>query len=137
MLRLALLLSHTRKDEFLKQLADPKAEKAAKELCSAAARLLAETDYRPARRQAAVAVANLSTLPMLCLLLLASDPPLPKRSEPLSATYKRGLVDALVTLSMLRSNEGKEEEIGTRRECMRALVEMAKIERTKYLVRCC
>jgi len=114
-------------DEFLSQLAYPKAEKAAKGLCSAAARLLAETDYRPARRQAAVAVANLSTIPVLCSFLLASDPPVD--------IYKRGIVDALVTLSMLNSREGKEEEIGTRRECMRALIGMAKIEGTKNTVR--
>ena len=85
-----------------------------------------ETEHRPARRQAAVAVANLASTPGLCRSLLDSDPPL--------TSPKRGVVDSLVTLAMLRSKE-KEEEIGTRRECMRALIGLAESRSTRNMVR--
>ena len=102
-------------------------KKAADALCHASARLFVETEYRPARRQAAVAVANLASTPALCRSLLESDPPL--------TSAKRGIVDSLVTLAMLRSKEKKEEEIGTRRECMRALIGLAESRSTRSMVR--
>ena len=101
-------------------------KKAADALCRASARLLVETEHRPARRQAAVAVANLASTPTLCRSLLEFDPPL--------TSTKRGIVDSLVTLAMLRSKEEKEEEIGTRRECMRALIGLAKLGSTRNMV---
>lgn len=87
-------------------------------------------------------MANLSTIPVLCSFLLASDPKpkreiVPIQERGIVPIQERGIVDTLVTLSMLASREGKEEEIGTRRECMRALIEMAKIESTKNTVRLC
>ncbi|CAN0244044.1 unnamed protein product [Ascophyllum nodosum] len=109
---------------FRDQLSDPRAKKAADALCCASARLLAETEHRPARRQAAVTVANLASTPALCRSLLDSDPPL--------TSPKRGIVDSLVTLAMLRSKE-KEEEIGTRRECMRALIGLAESRSTRNM----
>ncbi|CAN0434348.1 unnamed protein product [Ascophyllum nodosum] len=111
--------------DFRKQLSNPRAKKASDGLCCAAARLLAETEHRPARRQAAVIVANLSNIPALCRSLLESDPPL--------TSPKRGIVDSLVTLAMLRSKEDKEEEIGTRRECMRALIGLAESRSTRNM----
>ena len=116
-----------READFRKQLSNPRAKKATDALCCTAARLLAETEYRPARRQAAVIVANLSGIPALCRSLLESDPPL--------TSPKRGIVDSLVTLAMLRSKEDKEEEIGTRRECMRALIGLAESRSTRNMVR--
>ena len=113
--------------DFREQLSDPKAEKAAKDLCHASARLLVETKYRPARRQAAVIVANLSSTEALGKFVLDSDPPL--------KSGKRGIVDSLVTLAILRSKEEKEEEIGTRRECMRALTGLANFSSTRGMVR--
>ena len=86
-----------------------------------------ETKYRPARRQAAVTVANLASAPVLCRSLLKSDPPL--------TSSKRGIVDALVALAILRSVEDEEEEIGTRRECMRALISLAESRSTRNMVR--
>ena len=112
---------------FRNQLSEPSAKKAANALCRASARLLVETEHRPARRQAAVTVANLASIPKLCRYLLKSDPPL--------TSPKRGIVDSLVTLAMLRSKEEKEEEIGTRRECMRALIGLAKLRSTRNMVR--
>ena len=113
--------------ESLDQLCDPRVKKAADALCRALARLLVETEHRPARRQAAVAVANLASTPALCRSLLESDPPL--------TSTKRGIVDSLVTLAILRSKEEKEEEIGTRRECMRALIGLAESRSTRNMVR--
>ncbi|CAN0340703.1 unnamed protein product [Ascophyllum nodosum] len=110
---------------FRDQLSDPRAKKAADALCCASARLLAETEHRPARRQAAVTVANLASTPALCRSLLDSDPPL--------TSPKRGIVDSLVTLAMLRSKEKEEEEIGTRRECMRALIGLAESRSTRNM----
>ena len=101
-------------------------KKAADALCRASARLLVETEYRPARRQAAIAVANLASTPALCRSLLESDPPW--------TSTKRGIVDSLVTLAMLRSKEEKEEEIGTRREYMRALIGLAELRSTRNMV---
>lgn len=87
-----------------------------------------ETSHPPARRQAAVLVANLSKTPELRAALLASDPP-PESDEP----PPRRLLKALVDMAMgvpdrakpaMRGVDAfvpKEEEIGTRRECMRAL----------------
>ena len=112
---------------FRDQLSDLRAKKAADALCCASARLLAETEHRPARRQAAVTVANLASTPALCRSLLDSDPPL--------TSPKRGIVDSLVTLAMLRSKEKEEEEIGTRRECMRALIGLAESRSTRNMVR--
>ena len=111
---------------FRDQLSDPRAKKAADALCCASARLLAETEHRPAKRQASLTVANLASAPALCRSLLDSDPPL--------TSPKRGVVDSLVTLAMLRSKE-KEEEIGTRRECMRALIGLAESRSTRNMVR--
>ena len=113
--------------EFREQLSDPRAKEAADALCRASARLLVETGYRPARRQAAVIVANLASTPTLCRFIIESDPPL--------TSLKRGIVDSLVTLAMLRSKETKEEEIGTRRECMRALIGLAESRSTRNMVR--
>ena len=113
--------------EFREQLSDPKAKEAVNALCRASARLLAETGYRPARRQAAVIVANLASTPTLCRFIIESDPPL--------TSLKRGIVDSLVTLAMLRSKEDKDEEIGTRRECMRALSGLAESRSTRNMVR--
>ncbi|CAN0205898.1 unnamed protein product, partial [Ascophyllum nodosum] len=59
--------------------------------------------------------------------VLDSDPPL--------KSGKRGIVDSLVTLAILRSKEEKEEEIGTRRECMRALTGLANFSSTRGMVR--
>ncbi|CAN0037347.1 unnamed protein product [Ascophyllum nodosum] len=105
--------------DFRKQLSNPRAKKASDALCYAAARLLAETEHRPARRQAVVIVANLSSIPALCRSLLESDPPL--------TSPKRGIVE------MLRSKEDKEEEIGTRRECMRAIIGLAESQSTRNM----
>ena len=113
--------------ELRNQLCDPRAKKAADALCRASARLLVETEHRPARRQAAVTVANLASTPALCRSLLESDPPL--------TSTKRGIVDSLVALAMLRSKEEKEEEIGTRRECIRALIGLAGSRSTRNMVR--
>ena len=113
--------------EFRDQLSDPRVKKATDALCRASARLLVETEHRPARRQAAVAVANLAGTPALCRSLLDSDPPL--------TSTKRGIVDSLVTLAILRSKEGKEVEIGTRRECMCALIGLAESKYTRNMVR--
>ncbi|CAN0064993.1 unnamed protein product [Ascophyllum nodosum] len=111
--------------ELRNQLCDPRAKKAADALCRASARLLVETEHRPARRQAAVTVANLASTPALCRSLLESDPPL--------TSTKRGIVDSLVALAMLRSKEEKEEEIGTRRECIRALIGLAGSRSTRNM----
>ena len=115
--------------EFRDQLSDPRAKKAADALCRTSARLLAETEHRPARRQAAGSVANLASTPALCRSLLDSDPPL--------TSPKQGIVDSLliVTLAILRSKEEKEEEIGTRRECMRVLIGLAESRCTKSMAR--
>ena len=113
--------------EFREQLSDPKVQEAANALCRASARLLVETGYRLARRQAAVIVANLASTPTLCRFIIESDPPL--------TSLKRGIVDSLVTLAMLRSKEDKAEEIGTRRECMRALIGLAESRSTRNMVR--
>ncbi|CAN0269820.1 unnamed protein product [Ascophyllum nodosum] len=112
--------------EFRNQLSDPKTKKAANALCRASARLLSETEYRPARRQAAVAVANLASTPALCRSLLKSDP---SWTSP-----KQGIVDALVTLAILRSKQEEEEEIGTRRECMRALIGLAESKSARNML---
>ena len=113
--------------EFRDQLSDPRAKKAADALCRASARLLAETEHRPARRQAAGSVANLASTPALYRSLLNSDPPL--------TSPKRGVVDSLVTLAVLRSKEKEEEEVGTRRECMRVLIGLAESRSTRNMVR--
>ncbi|CAN0468357.1 unnamed protein product, partial [Ascophyllum nodosum] len=72
-----------------------------------------------------VIVANLASTPALCRSLLDSDPPL--------TSPKRGIVDYLVTLAMLRTKEKEEEEIGTRRECMRALIGLAESRSTRNM----
>ena len=118
--------------EFRDNLCDPRVKKAADALCRASAHLLVETEQIPARRQAAVAVANLASTPALYRSLFESDPPL--------TSTKRGIVDSLVTLAVLRSNEEKEEEIGARRECIRALSGLAELRSTRNMVRiktCC
>ncbi|CAM9823455.1 unnamed protein product [Ectocarpus sp. 4 AP-2014] len=122
--------------KLLEQLSRGSAANAANALARAAARLLVETRHRPARRQAAVAVANLTKTPQLRAALLASDPPAGGggfRSGVSSAddlhAQQRRLVESLVVLSMGRDDGNaarkSEEEIGMRRECMRALVGLA------------
>lgn len=126
--------------ELLEQLSRDGASKAANELCTASARLLVETQHRPARRQAAVVVANLATTPKLRAALLESD----NAATPGHAGTQRRLVDSLVELSMGVDAGGagiastankKEEEIGMRRECMRALVGLAKCQAVRNTVR--
>lgn len=105
--------------ELLEQLCHPHAAQATAALAGSAARLLVETQHRPARRQAAVIVANLCTMSQIRDALLASDPP-PDR-------HNVGIVDALAGLALgddVRPGT-KEEEIGMRRECMRALAGLA------------
>eukprot|EP00903_Cladosiphon_okamuranus_P010210 g9669.t1 len=123
--------------ELLKQLSRDSASKAAIELCTASARLLVETQHRAARRQAAVVVANLATSATLRLLLLASD----NAVTPGHPGMQRRLVESLVVLSIGTSIGGsgtsptankKEEEIGMRRECMRALVGLAHCHTVRY-----
>ena len=113
--------------EFRDQLSDSKAKKAADALRRASARLLVESVYRPARRQAAVAVANLASAPALCRSLLKSDPS--------STSTKQGIVGALVTLAILGSKQEEREEIGTRRECIRALIGLAESRSARSMVR--
>lgn len=124
--------------ELLEQLSRDGADRAANELCTAAARLLVETQHRPARRQAAVVVANLATTPKLRAALLASDP------TPAHTGMEGRLVESLVVLSMgivpggtgiAPPANAKEEEIGTRRECMRALVGLAESQAVRNTVR--
>ncbi|CAM9823329.1 unnamed protein product [Pylaiella littoralis] len=135
--------------QLLGQLSLDGASKAASDLTSASARLLVETRHRPARRQAAVVVANLSTTPKLRAALLASDPParggggggvsttMGRASSPVAQQGR--LVDSLVALAMgidggrggggeASAGSKKEEEIGMRRECMRALVGLAECQ---------
>jgi len=82
-------------------------------------------------------VANLSTTPQLREALLASDPAV----SPASSTNDRGLVESLVHLGVKGGSSEtvqpgkKEEEIGTRRECMRALVGLAKCQAVRDTVR--
>ncbi|CAM9899988.1 unnamed protein product [Ectocarpus sp. 8 AP-2014] len=122
--------------KLVDQLSSGAAANAANALTRAAARLLVETRHRPARRQAAVAVANLTKTPQLRAALLASDPPAGGggyRGRAASAddlhAQQRRLVESLVVLSMGRDDGSaarkSEEEIGMRRECMRALVGLA------------
>ncbi|CAM9223852.1 unnamed protein product [Ectocarpus sp. 6 AP-2014] len=122
--------------KLVDQLSSVAAANAANALARAAARLLVETRHRPARRQAAVAVANLTKTPQLRAALLASDPPAGGegfRGRVASAddlhAQQRRLVESLVVLSMGRDDGSaarkSEEEIGMRRECMRALVGLA------------
>ncbi|CAB1117573.1 unnamed protein product [Ectocarpus sp. CCAP 1310/34] len=122
--------------KLLEQLSRGAAANAANAIAHAAARLLVETRHRPARRQAAVAVANLTKTPQLRAALLASDPPAGGggfRSRVSSTddhhAQQRRLVESLVVLSMGRVDGSaarkSEEEIGMRRECMRALVGLA------------
>jgi len=104
---------------LLEQLCRDRAYGAAKDLAAASARLLIETQHRPARRQAAVVVANLSTKPKLRTALLASD----QAAFRDPYTQQRGLVFSLVCFSMGVSVDSlvavppgkKEEEIGMRR----------------------
>lgn len=90
-----------------------------------------ETRYRPARRQAAVIIANLSTTPFLRAALLDSDPcPGYVAGGVRGVSSARGLIQGLVSLAIgvdVFSGDSleTEEEIGTRRECMRALVGFA------------
>lgn len=114
--------------------------KAANELCTASARLLVETQHRPARRQAAVVVANLATTPELRAALLASD----NVATPGHTGMQRRLVESLVVLSMgvdvggagtAPTADKKEEEIGMRRECMRALVGLVQCQAVRNSVR--
>lgn len=107
-----------------------------------------ETRHRPARRQAAVVVANLTKTPQLRAALLASDPPAGgggvrggvASTDDLHAQQRR-LVESLVVLSMGRDDGGaavarkNEEEIGMRRECMRALVGLAESPAVRDMVR--
>lgn len=137
-------------DGFLRQLCLKEAAQASSALCIVVVRLCLETYHRPARRQAAVVVANLCTIPELCLKLLASDPP--QASYPRAPVdfldpcpQHRGLITSLVVLSMgMHGGESgaavgnsKEEEIGTRRECMRALVGLAECEKARNQVSAC
>lgn len=122
--------------EFLQQLSRPGAIKASTALCGTSARVLIETRHRPARRQAAVIVANLVAAAELraALLAICGD------------EEGHNLVDSLVSLAMgddrcsregcgAVGDHGKEEEIGTRRECMRALVGLAECRAVRDLVR--
>lgn len=122
--------------EFLEQLSRPEAVKASTALCRASVRVLVESRHRPARRQASVIVANLATTAELRSALLAWS----------AAVEGHGLVDSLVSLAMgdeRNSRDGfgalgldvKEEEIGTRRECMRALVGLAECRVVRDTVR--
>lgn len=131
---------------LLEQLSRGAAANAANALARAAARLLVETRHRPARRQAAVAVANLTKTPQLRAALLASDPPAGgggfrgrvSSADDLHAQQRR-LVESLVVLSMGRDDGSaarkNEEEIGMRRECMRALVGLAESHVVRDMVR--
>lgn len=138
---------------LLEQLSRDGASKAANDLCSSAARLLVETEHQPARRQAAVVVANLAcSTPKLRAALLASDllavaAPARLGSQQQQQQQQRRLVESLVVLSMgidvLGGGAGvapaaakkKEAEIGMRRECMRALVGLAECQAVRYTVR--
>lgn len=137
--------------KLVRQLSMKGASEVARQLASASARLLVETSYRPARRQAAVIVANLSTTPELRAALLSFDSyprrlPSPSRETTSIQNCSIGLVDALVSLAFddgriqrVAGVEGseppnKEEEIGTRRECMRALVGLTKCSELRNLV---
>ncbi|CAM9373908.1 unnamed protein product [Scytosiphon promiscuus] len=128
---------------FLRQLCRVEAAEAAMILCFACARLLVETSHRPARRQAAVIIANLSMVPKLRTMLLASDPPYAAHARtPVGSldpyVQQRGLVNSLVVYAMgMHGGEGvaagnkKEEEIGMRRACMHALVGLAESEEVR------
>ncbi len=130
--------------DLLEQLSRDGASRAAKDLAAASARLVVETEHRPARRQATVVVANLSTTPQLREALLASDPAASRHTS----TKQRGLVESLVYLGLAGNVSGaarpgeKEEEIGTRRECLRALLGLAECRAardkvsTSYVPRC-
>ena len=96
--------------EFRHQLSNPRAKKTADALCHALSHILVETGYCPARHQAAVAVANLASTPDGTMSVSP-------RIRPTVDISQTGIVDSLVTLTMLRSNKEKEEEIGARREC--------------------
>ncbi len=123
--------------DLLDQLSRDGASRAVKDLAAASARLLVETEHRPARRQAAVVVANLSTTPQLREALLASD----QATSPDPSTKRCGLVESLVHLGVEGGSSGpvqpgkKEEEIGMRRECLRALVGLAKCQAVRDTVR--
>lgn len=130
----------------MEQLSRGGAANAANRLAHASARLLVETCHRPARRHASVVVANLTKTPQLRKALLDSDPPaggggfrggVASTDDP--HAQQRRLVDSLVVLS-LGSDDGSasrksEEEIGMRRECMRALVGLAQDPVVRDMVR--
>lgn len=105
-------------------------------LCGASVRVVVESRHRPARRQASVIVANLATTDKLRGALLAAT----------VAVEGPGLVDSLVGSAMGDDRysregfgavgvDGTEEEIGTRRECMRALVGLVECRVVRDMVR--
>lgn len=106
----------------------PKSASLASTLCSAAACLLTSTWHRPARRQGAVLVANLSaTQPLRAALLAGSSSCRYSIETSQGSGTHVGLIQFLVAKVMGKvedrcHDKSSEEEIGTRRECMRALV---------------
>ena len=113
--------------EFRYQLSDPRAKKTSDAPCHVSALILVETEYRPARRQAAVAVTNLGSTPDGTMSVSP-------RIRPTVDLSQTGIVGSLVTLAMLRSKEKKEEEIGTKRECMRAPIGLAESTSTRMVM---
>ncbi|CAN0425052.1 unnamed protein product [Laminaria digitata] len=142
----------TATDSFRQQLSMDGASSAASAFASASARLLVETPHRAARRQASVVVANLAFDPVLRAALLASDSSKgttttfssfgggvgevgPSHSQSQAGAFSRGLLDSLVLFAVggvtTTTSKEQEEEIGMRRECMRALLGMSECEQAR------